>query len=384
VKAGAPASLTYPRLDGLRAIAVLAVIAEHTVGIDSGTHLFDVWLPGAAGVRLFFVLSGFLITGILWRARSDAEGAGTSQWSIVRAFYVRRALRILPLAYGALLVAWAFGSAPPQVLLTWYASYAANFRHAFWYGADPGLGHFWSLAIEEQFYLVWPFIVVFAPRSIVVPVLLAAIGSAVVSRAVMMIHGGQVLAYTMLPSRMDALAAGGLLAVVESRLAPALLLLIASGSVGIGWVGWHGHTPLSDTIAELSSVCLSAAVVLFAARPSTGRRTLLAIPPLSAVGRISYGMYVWHVFVMHMPGIRLPVPGWGRFAFVTACTAAIATVTWCAFERPLNNLKRYWPYVRPAERSPVFPDAAGIGVAASRRFDAILVPISDRPGDSRS
>src|SRR5216684_7057073 len=94
------------QLDGLRAIAVAGVIVQHAFGFLAWSPSSAGFESGAAGVRLFFVLSGFLITGILLRARQTACDRGVSTWTVWRAFYVRRALRILPLAYFALAVAW--------------------------------------------------------------------------------------------------------------------------------------------------------------------------------------------------------------------------------------------------------------------------------------
>ena len=112
-----------PQLDALRAIAVIAVLAHHYLRLDTAGTVAGLE-PGLLGVRLFFVLSGFLITGILLRARQAVEQGLATRREVLQQFYLRRALRIFPLYYGVLLAAWVFGSAEARVQLPWLASYS--------------------------------------------------------------------------------------------------------------------------------------------------------------------------------------------------------------------------------------------------------------------
>ena len=135
-----------PALDGVRAVAVMLVLAAHA-------NLFKL---GGLGVDIFFGLSGYLITGILL----DAKAAHPSKRDYFVPFYMRRALRILPLAWAVALIAATIEGQWSGLL--WYMGYLVN-----WLPSDPPpdvLGHYWSLAVEEQFYLVWPAVVLFAPR----------------------------------------------------------------------------------------------------------------------------------------------------------------------------------------------------------------------------
>lgn len=143
-----------PHLDGLRAFAVGLVIYSHWM---PGHYQFK--LPwGSAGVQLFFVLSGFLITGILLRCRTSV-----ARLSALRAFYVRRILRIFPLFYCVLLLAYVLNIEPVRETVFWHLPYLSNF-YFFSIGRwDGDISHFWSLAVEEQFYLFWPAIVMFVP-----------------------------------------------------------------------------------------------------------------------------------------------------------------------------------------------------------------------------
>ena len=158
-------------LDGLRGIAVTLVIAYHSLALGAEDHhAFEPFHPGSFGVRLFFVLSGYLITGIFIKARTDAEAADWPLRRVLLAFYLRRVLRIFPVAYLCILVAWLIGDRSVTRYAAWYLTYAQNilFADVGWQGK---LTHFWSLAVEEQFYLVWPFLALWLPRRFFVPAL---------------------------------------------------------------------------------------------------------------------------------------------------------------------------------------------------------------------
>lgn len=160
-----PTALTYmPQLDGLRAVAVGAVLVHHLLNksLLPAPLAHIPW--GFAGVRLFFVLSGFLITGILLRARIDADRAGTSPLWVIRQFYARRFLRIFPLYYFVIFAGAIINLPPIREEFWWLVSYLFNFRIASLGWFPENVAHFWILAVEEQFYLFWPLLMLFAPR----------------------------------------------------------------------------------------------------------------------------------------------------------------------------------------------------------------------------
>src|SRR5687768_2757386 len=146
-------------LDGLRAFAVLAVAWSHWAPRD-----LQFGLPWGTGVQLFFVISGFLITGILLDNKPTNASPAASR-RVWRNFYLRRALRIFPLFYLVLVVSWLFSVDPIESTWQWHAFYLSNVYYFLGNSPDAFL-HFWSLAVEEQFYLVWPFLVLLlaAPR----------------------------------------------------------------------------------------------------------------------------------------------------------------------------------------------------------------------------
>ena len=226
-----PASLRghLPALDGLRGVAVLLVLGFHFLHLDGREELpFDRAVLAAAGagwcgVDLFFVLSGFLITGILLDAK------GSEGW--LSTFWTRRALRIFPLHYAYLaalfLVApWllpAAGLAVPATTQAWFWTYSGNVLFALrgtFDGAPSFTAHLWSLAVEEQFYLVWPLVVALLTRRGVAWACLTAIAGAAALRFALLSHGPELAnaAYVLMPSRMDALAIGGLAATLARAL----------------------------------------------------------------------------------------------------------------------------------------------------------------------
>jgi peptidoglycan/LPS O-acetylase OafA/YrhL len=273
-----------PALDGVRGLAVLLVLFHHLVyysGIDKtfwwDRQLFKLANSSWLGVDLFFVLSGFLITGILF----DAKGSGR----YFRSFYGRRVLRIFPLYYGFLAVAlllfplW-LPAESGQALIdsqAWYWFYLSNFHVAFEGWPDPApMGHFWSLAIEEQFYLLWPLAVWALGRRHLIYLSAACFLTAPLLRIIM---PSTLDIYVLLPTRMDTLAAGAFLALVirgESGTDalgrwPLLLFSAASAMMvalylrGDGYLIYHdpvvstlGYTVIAVAFASLIGLLLTA------------------------------------------------------------------------------------------------------------------------------
>jgi peptidoglycan/LPS O-acetylase OafA/YrhL len=350
-----------PQLDGLRAYAVGAVLAHHLLE----TNVLPAALlpsPGFLGVRLFFVLSGFLITGLLLQARENAQLSGAPKAVIFRQFYLRRALRIFPLYYLVLLVAFFFGSGAAREQLPWLASYTYNFWISAlgWYPAY--FSHFWSLCVEEQFYLVWPWIIVLAPIGHLRFYAMAMVVAAVAFRwGAIVFEFNPNAYYTLTPGSLDALGSGALLAMFTNGKAapPELvrtlahvtlpLLLIAQLACVFGFTGsigiWY------DAIIAFVFTWLVAG----ASRGFSGiGRTLLESRAVVYLGKISYGVYVYHLFVptllgiiFQMVGLALPADPFLRFGVFTATTIALASLSWFAFERPINRLKDRLAYDLP-------------------------------------
>ena len=340
-----------PALDGVRALAVSAVVTFH-LGLT--------WAPGGyLGVDVFFVLSGFLITALLLSERDTA-----GRIALIR-FYGRRALRLLPALLAVLGALWLFasltvvGDSANRVRGDGLAAllYFANWRAAF--GDAPFLGfmgHAWSLSIEEQFYAVWPLLVVGAlalrrgGRSIVLALALAGAVAPALLRAAWWdgTHATMARLYYGLDTRIDALFVGAVLAVVvaSGRLPVGRVARLVYGLVAIGALAFVAHlvATLPRTDPDLYTGLMSAVAVATAAliahlvaSPRAPLARLLSFPPLAALGKISYGVYLWHwpVFVATNP--------WGRSSGALAAKAAIAVglaiVSWWVVERPCLRLK---------------------------------------------
>ncbi|MDG4884167.1 acyltransferase [Mesorhizobium sp. WSM4884] len=362
------------QLDSLRAVAVTLVLYAHFLAPNGTSFL------GHLGVRLFFVLSGFLITRLLLDARdTDAFAAGPT----LRSFYARRVIRIFPPYFAVLGLVWLTDLEQSKSSLAWHALYLSNFWYALRNDWNPWLlCHFWSLSIEEQFYLAWPLIVLLAPRKRIEAITIGVICFSLAYRFYWPIAADPALARDLLPpASMDALACGALLAVRRARgadipqwmrlswPAPAAVFLL---------VVWSDPGPASSTwewprwvLVQVLPLVPLAAIVAACSNGLGGRLGRLAeLPPLLSLGRISYGVYLYHPILLAyavkaQPWIPLNVSeqGPGRFLVAGAATLIAASLSWTLFEKPLNGFKHYFPYVRrarsPGETSWISPTAGG-------------------------
>ena len=347
-----------PQLDALRAIAVLAVLAHHYVDTAWISSLLGT-SPGLLGVRLFFVLSGFLITRILLQSRKLAEDGTAKRGALLKQFYIRRSLRIFPLYYLVLLGALLFGDAQAGEQLPWLATYTYNFwiAHLNWFPAY--FSHFWSLAVEEQFYLLWPAAILFVPRRCLVLFLIAVVLTAPIYRWIALENRfGGVAFYVLTPSSLDALGLGALLALlfggrVPSRRATRTVIWVG----GLGAIGWFyvlSDRALAAVLLETMIAFVFVAIVAAAAAGFRGRvGALLEARPVLYLGRISYGVYAYHVFLPDVVealakqfGYGFEVSGAAHFFLYTAITIAVASLSWYAYERPINQMKRHFTYGR--------------------------------------
>jgi peptidoglycan/LPS O-acetylase OafA/YrhL len=364
-----PRQRYMPQLDGLRFFAVLGVMVLHAWSpreLPWSHALAFEW--GRLGVRLFFVLSGFLITGILLDCRVLAEQTSSKPLSLIRQFYVRRFLRIFPIYYLVIFVTLASNLPPARDVWIWFVTYTTNIHITLFDTWDGPFGHFWTLAVEEQFYLVWPWLVLFAPRKWLIPVTGVAIVLAPTYRfyayhafpfdvAAMDFKAG-----TLTLGSMDALGAGALLAMltrsgIRSDTLQKLLrwLILPTGLVLYVLVlGLYQYgIPLAFfTLADLTSAMIFVWLVSGAALGFAGAAgRLLEVRPLLYLGKISYGLYVYHNFAplvlgptLRQLGIVYPVPGFTNFLFSSALTVIVAMLSWHFFELPINNLKRRFEY----------------------------------------
>lgn len=341
----------YARLDGLRAIAVMAVFAEHF----TYSELIRGWNPGMIGVRTFFVLSGFLITTILLNQRGTASGL-----DLAKRFFTRRFVRLSPPFYIAIALAALLGISGMPSDWWIHALYLSNIHVALteqWSGA----GHFWTLAVEEQFYLLWFPAVVLAPRRWLLPIIIGGLIMAPAFR-MLIVFGASGFIDVLLPSQLDSLGIGGLMAVAFRT--PALrwldriflnrrLLYICLGLVFVLSAPWYRPGLLSHAIlgwiALPAAVSLGAALLIRQCVAAEGQTlNWLQHPVLVHIGKISYGLYVFHYFVPpalyeHVPAIMVLTEGplkivrtlvWIIISFI------LAEISWRLIEQPLMRRRR--------------------------------------------
>jgi peptidoglycan/LPS O-acetylase OafA/YrhL len=312
-----PSQQHIAALDGLRGIAIVLVLLHQFDPSPAATIAELLLGVGWIGVQLFFVLSGFLITGILLDTRASPV--------YYRSFFVRRVLRIFPLYYGVLFLAFVV---VPLLLpvpdgygnhQAWLWAYVANFAMPFGKG-EAAFPHFWSLCVEEQFYLVWPFLVRRAGlrgTAIMSLVIVAvAIGSRVLVRHLLPGEPGLEAAYVFTPCRADALALGALAAIAIRSGGIARRLrqvgsnwILAPGLIALCIGLLAGHFARSGADMEIygyTAIALGFALMLLASlQPGTWYARLLSVAPLRRCGTYSYGMYVFHAPLQIYLGLPL-------------------------------------------------------------------------------
>jgi peptidoglycan/LPS O-acetylase OafA/YrhL len=360
-----PSRHHQPALDGVRGLAILSVLLAHFVPALADAFRTS-WArqfashagPGAWGVDLFFVLSGFLITGILLDTRDSPD-----YW---RSFFGRRALRIFPLYYAFLIGLYLTN--PPTGKAWTFWLHLSNWRSDLGISSNILTWHFWSLAIEEQFYFVWPIVVaVLSVRAIGPVCLMTAVGSATL-RAVCARSGAEVeTLHRMTPLALDGLAIGSYLAwtvryrpASGDRLARLALPALLASALGFWALGrWNASFGTTMVIGRIILSVGGGALVLLAAYGPAPAIRILSCRPLRALGRYCYGLYLLHPIIV-VQGIeparwlaRHVSPTLSPLAWMLALVAglsaslALAAVSWRLLESPCLSLKRRFPY-RPA------------------------------------
>lgn len=381
--AGSPKEPRVLALDGVRGLAIIVVMINNIYPPTHGS------LPGASGfvwhlsnlgwvgVDLFFVLSGFLITGIL----SDTKDGP----NYLRNFYGRRIVRIFPLFYAALFVIYFV---VPQLLhhpadsvaqlhrLKWFEwLYVGNFGYYFiGYPPFPTV-HLWSLAVEEQFYFVWPLIVLLVEREKLKKVCVALIATSVgLSILWMLTSGDEKALYLLTPFRAQGLLLGALMAltlrgpggaralarwlrpVALACAAPALALMIwtelSRSRLAAAVVGTLGFPLIVFALGGLLLAALGAA-------PGSRTHSFFTSKTMRFMGRYSYAMYVFHEFVLwganaFAPWTVSPPKVLGSYVplglvvlfGVSGVTIALSLLSWHLYEKQFLKLKRYFPYAR--------------------------------------
>lgn len=364
-----------PALDGLRGLAILLVFFYHYAGglqhtaHSKSMHLFGaIFGFGWSGVDLFFVLSGFLITGILFDTQDDP--------AYYKKFYVRRSLRIFPIYYIFLGVYGLFAFLRldghfhlGHSAFLFYLGYPAILIWPALESVSPSVHftHLWSLCAEEQFYLVWPWVVSkLRTPFLLIAACLAAISVAPALRIFFVLHDLHAWEYAFLPSRMDALAVGGLIAILmrgpgksftEKWATP--MFLVSSLCVAAicvvrrtvehidGLIGTAGFTFIALTYGAL---------LILAIRPGGLLERVFSLPVLRLFGKYSYGIYLFHFplseFLSPKRELFISIThsfSIGSITFIFVCliiNLGVAAVSFHFIESPIIRLKKWFEYDR--------------------------------------
>jgi len=328
-----------PELDGLRSFAIISVMLVH-LGIYS--HMPSVFVHGGMGVDLFFVLSGYLITGILL----DAKG----KRGYYRNFFARRGLRIWPLYYVVLVATVLISRAAPPFGFQvdgWlgFFAYTCNISNLAW--PPWPIAVIWSLCVEEQFYLVWPMLVSVCSAKSFPRVLVGIVVAELALRWWLAATGvPDMTLYRNTLTRLDGLALGSLVSVLSQagnlnfRRAGYLFLALMFAMWGI-----TRFAPLSLRIAAFYQYvafgCTALLCLTLSARGGIWSK-LLSWKPLVGIGRISYGLYLLHFPVYYIVAHTRLRPGVLLMAAQLFSSFALAALSWWCFESPILRLKRFF------------------------------------------
>ncbi|HST30179.1 MAG TPA: acyltransferase [Chthoniobacterales bacterium] len=340
-----------PQFDGLRALAVLTVMADHFSADVPNFPLPD-WIHlGATGVRLFLVLSGYFITASLRRARDRMDMAQLSFGKTIGVFYWRRFLRIVPAYFVFATIAIVLGLGAIRHNWPWVFTGTVNWMIAATNQWPTTISHLWSVCVQEQFYLVWPLLILLLPRRWMLPAIISVAVAGIAFRIGCVFFSAPIIARWVLPfGSLDSLAAGAALGWCGGRLRATrggwLLAYICFAMLASAAVLRAGD--LTQFKSVLVEPLEAGAFVILIARAATGFdgyvARFLTLPGLVFAGRISYGLYIYHAlvamvfnrwlpeqlrFVITIPSLRLMVFG--------IATVLVAALSWWLVEQPINR-----------------------------------------------
>jgi len=331
----------FEQLDSLRFFAILIVLLAHWG--EKRFYILSHVFQGARGVNLFFVISGFLITLGLIRSKYNGCAIQTSLFK----FYIRRSLRIFPIYYLTLLFLWLFDYSRIADSMAWNMFYASNFYNIKIH--DWGnMGHLWSLAVEEQFYLVWPFIILINPKKILPYLIVGAILISEMAKLYWFARGEEYWWYEYVHpiGALDSLAIGGLLSYFyyfhQSRLKTALYnYYVITAVFVIAVIGQYLSSHYFFLTDRFFMSVFFAWLIGRSAFGFTGTAGyILNSKILRYIGKISYGIYL---IAPLAPGLftymKYPIDPNLRFLIYIAAIIGIASISWYAFEKPILKLK---------------------------------------------
>lgn len=353
----------YKQLDSLRAISIILVIIQHWY---PETLVSKFFLPGMIGVNTFFVISGFLISDILIANRLIAEKRGIKKSKVLFSFYIRRFLRIFPIYYLTLFFLLYINLFHIRDTQWWYISYTMNWN-MYLTNSWMLFGHIWSLCVEEQFYLIWPLIMLFIPLKHLKKTILIILIISPVGRMITFLITKNDFVFALPISSFDGFCIGAILAYlynfkikeVESSVFKRRIRILSFISLFclITILYFHYNNYFSTNIAAyyfqviLFMSLLGYCIVYYITQEVKGfLGYLLQTRLLLFIGKISYSLYLFHNILEHVIGRFgfgeiLPFKGYYRLIYMLILVF-ISTLSWYLFEKPINGLKKHYPYIK--------------------------------------
>jgi len=342
----------FPQLDGLRAWAMLFVLIEHWL---PEKHILNKYIPGAGwmGVTLFFVLSGYLIGSILLKEKYNLEENNSlTRKSILLKFYARRTLRIFPIYYLFIFLLLLLNYPPfIKTILPWLLTYSSNiYANIYGYAQLWPLTHLWTLCVEEQFYLIMPWIILFTPTKFLLRVIFIFIFSGIFFRTVFLTFaiGNQPSALT--PSEFDSFGIGMLLGYLRlhkikisyqnSIAIFSLLVYIVLSTTSYSFKGKKFLSVLLPSLQLFSVIIINKACEGF---KGVGK-LLLQTGLIIYIGKISYGMYIYHNVIPQLTSFfynTATLQSEVLFFIYFVELIIIASFSYFVVERPILRLKKY-------------------------------------------
>ncbi|WKN42313.1 acyltransferase family protein [Tunicatimonas pelagia] len=366
-----------PQLDALRAFAVGLVILEHWLPHNQVLEAIN---PGYIGVVFFFVLSGFLITKILLKNRTDSDNYAIPKAQVLKKFIIRRALRIFPIYYITIFACFAVGLASIREKFIWYVLYLSNYFVFYTQNWGGPLTHLWTLAVEEQFYLFWPLIILFVPTRWLLLVISSFVVIGPLSRFLIFTlfdsHlTNDLFALILTPSCLDAFGIGAVLAYFkqensDKQTVQKTFSILLVTLLSLFAVTWLIIVDSYQLILVIKGSIIALASVWVIHRAGKGfehplMKSILENGIVVYLGKISYGIYLFHNFIPYLYtlaviysqryNIRNPLTNdylfteiqnpIVRFIIFLSLLILFSAISWHLVEKPINNLKKQFQYV---------------------------------------
>lgn len=353
--------LSYNKqIDGLRGIAILAVLVFHFIRFD---NIYISRLPFGQGVNLFFVISGYLITKILLVNKTNIEQGTTSLKQVIKSFYFRRSIRIFPIYYLTIIFLLIINFQNTSKVWEWLVTYTTNFYISI--DHNPYIGsfhHLWSLAVEEQFYLIWPFLILFIPIKHIEKLIVFAILMSVLFKIFYYINFGSsvaINAHTI--SCADSLGFGALVAYwslykpeIISKINNVKLSVLLSFIPFVYFIIYPRD--FHSVVIVGNNFLFSVFAFFIILRASESKFTfvtkyILENKLVIHIGKISYGIYLYHFF---MPDFFNQMIDWFpkyfnidspyKTFYLFLFSIIFAELSWYIIEKPILKLKKRFEY----------------------------------------